>query len=273
VGWWISQPNSVYADPGKILRMFTEGTNPAEFYNSKLGMAWISAENRLTINDVLMGCGQDVMAVRDPGACAAGVDVGRLLHVVIGFKPHEKTFQVCHIASVSSFNDLADLCKRFNVKAAVCDIEPETRQVRQFQADSRFPVWLCDYQEHTSHTGVQWSEDSGIVRVNRTEMLDTVHDYFSSGKVTLPLRCSAVEDYAKELTNVAKVSKEDQVTGSKEFRYVRIGPDHFAHATAYALLSTKRIGTVSTYHENYQHRVKAQIDFDPHTHDQDMGEF
>lgn len=93
---------------------------------------------------------------------------------------------------VSSFTDLADLCKRFNVKAAVCDIEPETRQVRSFQTDSRFKVWLCDYQEHTTHTGVQWNEDTGIVKVNRTEMLDTVHDHFSTGKIILPRRSSEI---------------------------------------------------------------------------------
>jgi hypothetical protein len=130
--------------------MFTQGGNLAGFYNSKLGMAWISSENRLTINDVLICCGQDLMAIRDPGPCVMGVDVGRELTVVAGFKPNDNQIQVCYLARVSSFTDLHDIVKRFNVSAAVIDIEPETRQTRTFQAAEKYSVYLCDYLERTT---------------------------------------------------------------------------------------------------------------------------
>jgi hypothetical protein len=71
------------------------------------------------------------------------------------------------------------------------------------------------------------------------------------------------------MVNVAKVLEEDQVTGSKLFKYRRTGPDDFAHATAYALLAARRVGVSSTYNETYDQGVKAQIDFDRHTYDQD----
>ena len=55
-----------------------------------LAMAYISAENRLTVNDVYPRCGQDVMAMNHRGPCAMGIDVGAMLHVIVGFKPKEK---------------------------------------------------------------------------------------------------------------------------------------------------------------------------------------
>ena len=177
VGWWISQLNSVYVNPGKILKAFRDppNRNLAEVYNSKLGMAYISADNRLTVNDVYSCCGQDAMAMNHRGPCGMGVDVGSLLNVVVGFKPKDKVLQVCYTARVSSFNDVHDIAKRFNVKFAVIDMEPELRKAREFQAGEPYPVFLCDYVDSVK-TGPVWDEDKMIVKTNRTEVCDTTHD-------------------------------------------------------------------------------------------------
>lgn len=55
VGWWISQLNSAYVDPGAILKAFNDPPNGniTEVYNSKLGMAYVAAENRLSISGYL----------------------------------------------------------------------------------------------------------------------------------------------------------------------------------------------------------------------------
>ena len=174
MGWWISQLNSVYVHPGKILKAFRDppNRNLAEVYNSKLGMAYISADNRLTVNDVYSCCGQDAMAMNHRGPCGMGVDVGSLLNVVVGFKPKDKVLQVCYTARVSSFNDVHDIAKSFNVKFAVIDMEPELRKAREFQAGEPYPVFLCDYVDSVK-TGPVWDEDKMIVKVNRTEICDT----------------------------------------------------------------------------------------------------
>jgi phage terminase large subunit GpA-like protein len=58
VGWRISQLNSVYVDPAKILQLFRDPPNGniSEIYNSKLAQAHIAAENRLTVSEVLALC-------------------------------------------------------------------------------------------------------------------------------------------------------------------------------------------------------------------------
>ena len=244
VGWWISQLNSAYVDPRKILKAFNELTGRRklqEFYNSKLGMAYISAENRLTVNDIYTNCGADPIQIKDIGPCAMGVDVGSMLYVVVGLKPREKVLQVVFMGRVSSFNDVHDIARRFNVKCAVIDIEPETRKVREFAESEPYQVYLCDYVQ--SSVGTVWNPETRMVKVNRTESLDSVHDLLSqSGRLILPRKSEEVEIFAKQLTSIAKVLEENPETGTREYRWRKIGEDHFAHATNYMILASENIG-------------------------------
>jgi hypothetical protein len=259
VGWWISQLNSAFVDPRRILKAFNELTGRRqlqEFYNSKLGMAYISAENRLTIQDVYANCGLELMQTHDVGPCAMGVDVGSMLHVVVGVKPREKVLQVVFMGRVSSFSDVHDIAKRFNVRSAVLDIEPETRKVREFADSEPYQVYLCDYV--STSVGTAWNAETRIVKVNRTESLDRVHDLLSSsGKLILPRRCDEVDLYAKQLTSIAKVLEENPETGSREYRWRKIGEDHFAHATNYMILASENIDvSQDPWFANGQKRVE-----------------
>jgi len=273
VGWWISQLNSVYVDPGKILKAFRDppNRNLAEVYNSKLGMAYISADNRLTVNDVYACCGQGAMAMNHQGPCGMGVDVGSLLNVVVGFKPKDRVLQVCYTARVSSFNDVSDIVKRFNVKFAVIDMEPELRKVREFQAAEPYLVFLCDYVDSVV-TGPAWDESKMIVKVNRTEVCDTTHDLVTSpGLLILPKRNEELEIFAKQVSNMAKVLQEDQETGSRGYRYRKLGEDHYRHALNYFYLASTRIRVVETPEEYERRRmleslgVKEGGDYNPLT--------
>lgn len=244
VGWWISQLNSIFVDPGKILNAFNDppNRNLAEVYNSKLAMAYISAENRLTVSDVYSCCGQEAMQTQHRGPCAMGVDVGKVLHVVVGFKPRDQVLQACYLARVSSFNDLHDIARRFNVKVAVIDIEPETRSAREFAQAEPYPVFLCDY---VNSVGIEtkWDEEKKTVKGYRTEICDTTHHLVAqAGQLILPRRCEEVEEYAREMCNIAKVLEEDPETGSRGYRYRKLGDDHYFHATGYFHLAARHIG-------------------------------
>ena len=243
-GWWISQLNSAYVDPGKILSAFRDppNRNLAEVYNSKLGMAYISADNRLTVQDVYSCCGQEAMSMNHKGPCAMGVDVGSLLNVVIGYKPKEKVLQLCYMAKVSSFNDIHDIAQRFNVKYAVIDMEPELRKAREFAQAESYPVFLVDYVDSVV-TGPVWDEEKKLVKVNRTEICDTTHDLVtSSGLLVLPRRSEEMDIFSKQLCNIAKVLEEDQETGSRQYRYRKLGEDHYRHALNYFFLASTKIG-------------------------------
>jgi hypothetical protein len=263
IGWWISQLNSAYVDPGAILKAFNDPPNGniTEVYNSKLGMAYVSAENRLSISDIYSCCGQDVMATHEIGPCAMGVDVGKFLHVLVGFKPREKILETCYLARVSSFNDLHDIAKRFNVQCAVIDLEPEIRKAREFQEAEDYPVFLCDYQSRIT-AGPQWDEGTKMIRVHRTELCDTTHDLFvTPGRLILPRRCEEVDRFAQEVRNIAKVLEEDPETGSREYRYRKLGEDHYRHALNYFYLASQRIGLSYSSKERNRRELRSETSF------------
>jgi hypothetical protein len=131
------------------------------------------------------------------------------------------------------------------VKSAVIDLFPEQRKVREMQKAENFSVFGCNYVETRSNQ-IQWDEKDQIIKGNRTEICDMSHELVAEpGRLILPRRNTEIEQFVKETCNIAKVLDEDTDTGSRVFRYKKLGPDHYRHALNYALLASERIGTVS----------------------------
>lgn len=242
-GYWISQLNSLYVDPGLILNLHENPPNgdPQEVYNSKLAMAYIAAENRLTVQDVYQCCGTHIIAASDAGPCAMGVDVGKMLHVVIGKKPAGMgRRKIVWVGEVKEFEDLVELGKRFGVVQAAIDYEPETRKAREFQKHAGFPVYLCDERDKVKE-GETTDEMVQVIKVARTEACDGTSYAIRRGELMLPRRCPQIEQYAKQMSNMAKILEEDERRGTKIYRYRKLGIDHFYHATNFFELAAKTI--------------------------------
>ena len=249
-GYWISQLCSPFIEPKTILKAFKDGENVQEFYNSKLGLAYIPSENKLTISDVFQASGSELMAVSHPGPTCVGIDVGRQFHIVIGARVKEKVLKVLYVGRLSSIDDINDLCQRFHVRCAVIDIEPETRVVREWQESQKFQIFLCDYV--SSISGPAWDEQSKILRINRTEALDAVHSHLTTpGRLILPRKSSEMEEFAKELISSAKVIEENEL-GERRYVWRKLGPDHFFHALGYCLLASHRVSVINTDNPHVQ---------------------
>ena len=248
VGWWISQLNSLYVNPTNILDRYEDPPygDLSEVMNSTLGRAYIPAENRLTHADVYACCGNDPMVNKNEGPCCMGVDVGTNLHVVIAQRLTRKTLKVLKVCRVQSFNDLHDLARDFNVKSAVIDLFPEKRKVVEFQKSENFSVFGCNYVE-TKTGQIAWDEKDKIIKGNRTEICDISHELVTDpGGLVLPRRNAEIDEFVKEVCNMAKVLEEDPNTGSKTFRYKKLSSnDHYRHALNYCILASERIGTIA----------------------------
>lgn len=250
-GWWISQLNSMYIDPGKIIDLYENPPNGdlSEVMNSKLGRAYIAQENRLTQNLIWGCCSSDYMSTRHDGPCFCGVDVGKQLHVVIGINKSRELLKIVHVARLSSFQDLHELNKKFNVQTCVIDYKPEIHKVREFQRQEPYSVFACDYIEKRSGS-VQWDEKEMNVRVNRTEICDWTHELvITPGRLELPSKNKEIEEFVFEMCNIAK-KLEDDPFGGKVYRYRQLGndisgPDHYRHALNYATLASQRTGNES----------------------------
>ena len=248
-GWWISQLNSIYVDPWKILQMFLNPPNGniQEVYNSKLGMAYIAAENRLQASELWPLCSTEPSPLSHEGPCAMGVDVGNNFHVTIITRPTDKSYEIIKVVDVGSnkmddFSPLHDLAMQYNVKSCVIDFAPVQQKVRAFRESEGFPVFGCIYQEH-QRGPASWDVVDGIVRINRTEICDQTHSLCTTkGKLKIPRRSPNVEDWVDQMCNIAKVLEENKDTGSKEYRYRKLGADHYRHSLNYAILASQRIG-------------------------------
>jgi len=238
VGWRISQLNSVFVDPGAILKLFLDPPrgNITEVYNSKLAQAHIAAENRLVASEVLKLCGDTPIAESDPGPCYLGADVGSLIHCVIGKRHPTKAGQIVYMGAFPDWSHLDTLMNRFKVARAVIDALPETRLARKFAQKHRGKTYICFYSEHQKG-GYSWNEKELTVVANRTESLDASHAELAQGKIILPRECDTLHEFARQCANVVRVIQTDPDSGSLRYVYIRAGADHFRHSQSYEAMA------------------------------------
>jgi hypothetical protein len=234
-GYHYSQLFSHYVPPAEILRQFRTTNNLQDFYNLKIGVAYVEAENRLSVEEVLALCGNSGITSSDPGPCSMGIDQGKDLHVVIGKRQADKG-RIVHLGIYRDWEELDRLMKAFNVSRCVVDALPETRNARSFAERHKGKVFLNYYQERQKGK-YKWNEQDMTVACNRTESLDASHNEIMMGQIILPKECEITREFAQHLHNVAKKLEEDEGTGSKRYVYVKLGPDHFRHAFNYEAMA------------------------------------
>ena len=244
-GYQYSQLFSQFVDPRDILYKFRTTTNLTDFYNLKIGVAYVEAENRLTVEEVLALCGSEGSVSQDHGPCSMGVDQGNDLHVVIGRRHYKKAGMIVHLGIYKDWEELDRLMKNFRVTRCVVDALPETRNARAFAEKHKGKVFLNYYNEHQKGR-YKWNEQDLTVQCNRTESLDASHNEIMNGQIILPKECEIVKVFAQHLHNVAKKLEEDEESGSKRYAYVKLGPDHFRHGYTYEAMA-RQFGAASFF--------------------------
>lgn len=265
VGQWVAKKPSVtdrrgrqysqlwshFESPADILDEFhNPALNIADFWNLTVGIAFIEAENRLSVQEVLALCGNDGIVSDDKGPCFMGVDPGGVpgarIHVVIGKRYPPKGGKIIHLGVYDEFEELDRLMTNFNVSRCVIDGQFETRNCRAFADRHEGRVFLC-YYNIRQKVRPRWNEPELVVDVNRTETLDTSHAEILNKNIVLPNECKIVRTFAKHLHNIAKVIEEEErkdkksgkreKTGTKVWVYRKLGEDHFRHAYNYECMA------------------------------------
>jgi hypothetical protein len=231
------------SSPENILRQFETTKNMPDFYNLKVGIAYVDAKDRLTQEQILDCCGQNSMVSQSSSGTYMGVDQNNNFHVVIG-KKTDKGGEIVHIGEYKGNVDktgegwkfLDELMTRFKVMRCVVDYLPETKHARAFA--ERFPgrVFLNFYNKHQKGN-YNWNEGTMMVQVNRTESLDASHKEIVDHTIVLPRENEVVQEFAKQCHNVAKKLVTDEETGSQYYEYMRLGPDHYRHAFNYECMA------------------------------------
>jgi hypothetical protein len=247
-GYRISQLFSSKVDPGEILKEYRTTRYPDRFFNLKIGVPWADLERRLDIMSVLSLCSDAEMPDKVDGerSCSMGVDTGKDLHVVIlKFDENEPAKQhLVHLAICREFSDLDALIDRFQVDRCVIDGLPETHATRDFAHRHPGQVYLCFFNEN-QRGSADWNRREEHVFVNRTEALDASRAAIRNKMVLLPRRTPLVDTFARHLSADAKVLDEDEETGARKYRYVRVGEDHFSLAFTYAWMGASEPSLVN----------------------------
>lgn len=255
-GYRWSQLTSPPNDPAEILAEFTnppEG-NLADVYRIRLGLPYISAEEKLTTAQVLSRCGPFIMPNVDVGPCAFGLDVGKIKHLVIGKKTGQRSFEIVKVARLSNWDDISSIIYRFNCKSGVIDIRPYEDEARKFQKEHKnIRIFLCEYSE-TTPIGTHFNPKTGIVSVNRTEVCDATHRLVADeGRLSLPRNCDEIMEFARQVCDPAKILEVNKKTHQAIYRY-RGTEDHYRHALNYFLLAAEKIGIAEhsgSHHKKY----------------------
>ena len=235
-GYHYSQLFSHFIRPADILHQFRTTNNLTDFYNLKIGNAYVEAQNRLSVQEVLALCGNEGIVSQDKGPCFMGVDQGKDLNVVISKRQPQKAGKIVHVGIYKDWEELDRLMRNFSVFRCVVDALPETRNARAFAERFKGKVYLNYYNEHQKGH-YAWNEKELIVSCNRTESLDASHREIMDQALVLPKDCQIVQEFAQHLHNVAKKLEENIESGSKRYVYVKLGPDHFRHAFNYEAMA------------------------------------
>jgi hypothetical protein len=218
----------------------TDETRRREAYNQDLGEPYTPTGGQLTDTE-LDALRRDYGHGPLPGASAvAGVDVGKVLHVVIRCPDADGNRRQLW-AGESNWNDLGALFRRFGVKRAVIDALPETTKAREFQDDQpRGAVWLAYYVNQaigTKHAQpAAFDDKKRVVNLDRTRTLDATFARFYDGVATLPANAREVSDYYAHLKAPVRVLEEGP-GGTQVATYVEASADHFAHAENYCYVA------------------------------------
>lgn len=236
-GYWISQMMASWISAEKIIED-SEGDQDI-FHNFVLGLPFISKDtsvSRKTITDCL-----------SPGYnprtnVAIGVDNGVKKHYVIGNK-----YGIFDIGITEDWKMIEDLRNRYNA-VMVIDALPYPNYPRKLADKYPGKVFVHYYQPDRKRIGIIRWDQEGVVRSDRTKIIDSVVGDFNSRDITINMTERQLEDYIYHWEQLYRMIKlTPQGIRKPSWETIENKPDHFAHATIYwrvALEQTLSLGTI-----------------------------
>jgi len=227
----------------RILEGRSTATQEQEFWNSSAGLPHLPKGGSLS-PDVLDACREMAPPYTMPDAASGatmGVDVGKRLHVRINVRGPNDTLRAVYVGAVEEFegaDGLDGLMARYNVRRCVIDANPETRKAEEFRARWKGRVFLAYYPnwDDTQRSELcKWDPATGIVRINRTNALDSVIGLVQQRRLVLPANAralggaidkAAIGEYYRHMGSPVRLV-EDDARGNPRPRYDQNGPDHY----------------------------------------------
>lgn len=224
----------------------TDDSKRKQTFNQALGLPYRARGSKSLTDELLDACRREYAHGPKPGGAFCGIDVGRVLHVVIRGSDWSQRAAFEH----SDFDrSLVDKLTEHGVVVTTIDANPETREARKFRGlPGAGEVWLAYYVEGKSRDEadpIAWDEIEGSAKADRTRVIDAALSPFHKGAkgepggATLPADARNIPSYYEHLKSPQRVIVKD-AHGNDVARYVNATADHFSHAEAYCFMSAAR---------------------------------
>jgi hypothetical protein len=231
-GWAISQLQNPNVNLDKLYDEYFTTRYIQDFWNSRLGRAYIDATNRLDVAHVLGLCSNSGLEQSSRGIpCIMGIDVGPVKHhVVIGRKEFGGAIRILWLGS-TDWGGLDGLMQRFSAYALI-DGLPEPAKASAWVKKHPNRAWACFYSTNPK-SGIHWDDTLQKVTVYQTQAMDASHLLLQEGKIILPAVSDLTKEYAKHCHNVARKKVEDEETGDVRYKWIKLSEDHYRKATSF----------------------------------------
>lgn len=163
VGYHIPQTLSCRQNADKLLKAYQEASDLQEFFNSKLGIAYLAPESQIVNEDILRATVNPELKWLAKGAnLAMGVDQMGGFNVVTLRRWGPKTdnglskSRLAHIEVIYAddpWERCDELMKQYDVSVCVVDALPNINEALRFAKRHRGRVWLADYSYDSNGDG------------------------------------------------------------------------------------------------------------------------
>ena len=155
IGYHIPQTLSSRQNASKLIEAFQSASDLQEFYNSKLGVAYLSPESQIVNETILRATvNPELKWLRGGANMAMGVDQMGGFNVITIRQWGPKTdnglhkSQLVHIEVIYAddpWERCDELMTQYDISACVVDALPNINEARRFAKRHKGKVWLADY--------------------------------------------------------------------------------------------------------------------------------
>jgi len=167
-----------------------------------------------------------------------GCDVGTMLHVTVyGRDSIHQPLRLLYCAEIDKFEKLEEIWRTFNPRLGVIDGQGDPRATIEWA--SKHPGRVYRWFHRPGALQAKFLPESEYqVHYHRTALLDNLYGLLrSKSPVKVILHSLAPPDFWKHHeNNIREIIKDSQ--GKMVPHYASVGPDHYAFASAFALLAS-----------------------------------
>ena len=237
--------------PASIIRELQLYKTTARWAQFALGVPYASSEATITQEAIENAFSIQPIAPTTASTTAtiAGMDQGKLAYLANG-KELNGVLEVFNVETIQQDGDngQADTFIRrfqqFNAIKGVIDSGPDASLVRYVQNRTQYNgSWGCYFVRTARRASLELYEEdevAGLIKANRTAVIDEFVKAFNNGKIKLPRGSRHEAEIRAHLAEPKRITMPDSV-GEEQSTWVSKGPDHWFFALPYLFIAAKLV--------------------------------